>query len=542
MGELEPPSRPSAGYAATIQRSGKSGDSEPAYAEGTLLAGRYRVVRLLGEGGMGSVYEAEHLALGRRVAVKVMRRRYADQRAMVERFGVEARSASKIAHPNVVQVFDYGTTEAGEGFLVMELLEGVPLSDVVRKQGPLELARVISILAEVATALRAAHQSGIIHRDLKPANIFLTKLNADERERVRVLDFGMAKLIDLGANSDAGDSGQTMNRGLTAAGEILGTPEYMAPEQAIGGEVDARIDVYALGCVAFEMWTGGPPFTGSNYVTVLAKHMDERAPRLSDTRDAPPALDQLVARTLSKLPDDRPADMGAVLQALARVAEDEGVLASTSPSLPSLVSLPSVSPSSARMPSGRRGVLGLKRRARKRIVMGAAVVGCLVAGAVLGRIFGPPPPPVGPGTLVIATTPAGATIKVDGQELDERSPAVARLTPGAHDVEAVMPHYLSAQRARLAVKAASSEIVRIPLTRDVYKVNVSSEPAGAQIYLDGYAVGTTPMELEVDPWDQHTLRLERLGRRAWEKLLPAGDRQRELHAELKKREAGDVDE
>ncbi|HEX4457928.1 MAG TPA: serine/threonine-protein kinase, partial [Polyangia bacterium] len=206
MGDLEPPSRPSAGYAATIQRSGKSGDSDPAYLPGTLLAGRYRVVRLLGEGGMGSVYEAEHLALGRRVAVKVMRRRYADQRAMVERFNVEARSASKVAHPNVVQVFDYGTTEAGEGFLVMELLAGAPLSDVVKKQGPLELARVISILAEVATALRAAHQSGIIHRDLKPANIFLTQPSSDERERVRVLDFGMAKLIDLGG-SDPGDSG-----------------------------------------------------------------------------------------------------------------------------------------------------------------------------------------------------------------------------------------------------------------------------------------------------------------------------------------------
>ncbi|HWE31598.1 MAG TPA: serine/threonine-protein kinase, partial [Polyangia bacterium] len=440
-----------------------------------------------------------------------------------------------------VQVFDYGTTEAGEGFLVMELLAGAPLSDVVKKQGPLELARVISILAEVATALRAAHQSGIIHRDLKPANIFLTQPSSDERERVRVLDFGMAKLIDLGG-SDPGDSGATMNRGLTAAGEILGTPEYMAPEQAIGGEVDARIDVYALGCVAFEMWTGSPPFTGSNYVTVLAKHMDERPPRLSDTRDAPPALDQLIARTLSKLPDDRPADMGAVLQALARVAEDEGVLHSASPSLPSLVSLPSAAPASTRMASGRRGVFGLKRRTRKRLVNGAIIVGCLVAGAILERRFGPAPPPVGPGTLVIATNPAGATLKVDGKELDERSPAVAHLAPGAHDIEAEMPHYLPAKRARLALKPAASDVVRLELQRDVYKVTVTSEPAGAQIYLDGYAAGTTPMALEVDPWDQHTLRLERLGRRAWEKLLPAGERPQELHAELKKREAGDVDE
>ena len=127
MGDVDSPSRPSAGYAATIQRAQRPKDEEPPYEEGTLLAGRYRIQRRLGEGGMGRVYEAEHLELGRRVAVKVMRRKYADQKAMVERFRLEARSASMIGHPNVVQVFDYGTTEAGEGFIVMELLDGAPL-------------------------------------------------------------------------------------------------------------------------------------------------------------------------------------------------------------------------------------------------------------------------------------------------------------------------------------------------------------------------------------------------------------------------------
>ncbi|MGZ3441889.1 MAG: serine/threonine-protein kinase, partial [Polyangia bacterium] len=229
MGDLDPPSRPSAGYAATIQRAHPPKDEEPPYQEGTLLAGRYRVERRLGEGGMGRVYEAEHLELGRRVAVKVMRRKYADQKAMVERFRLEARSASKIGHPNVVQVFDYGTTDAGEGFIVMELLQGAPLSEVIKQQGPMELSRTLLILSEVATALRAAHESGVIHRDLKPANVFLIRVNSDERERVRVLDFGMAKLIDIAADDHGG---------LTQAGEILGTPEYMAPEQAIGGEID----------------------------------------------------------------------------------------------------------------------------------------------------------------------------------------------------------------------------------------------------------------------------------------------------------------
>src|SRR6202000_1543197 len=156
------------------------------------------------------------------------------------------------------------------------------------QQGPMELGRALSILCEVATALRAAHDSGVIHRDLKPANIFLIRVHAHERERVRVLDFGMAKLVDIVSDQN-GHAG-----GLTQAGEILGTPEYMAPEQAVGGEIDRRIDVYALGCVAYEMWTGTPPFSGPNYVTVLAKHMDEKAPRISNMRDTPPALDAFV--------------------------------------------------------------------------------------------------------------------------------------------------------------------------------------------------------------------------------------------------------
>jgi serine/threonine-protein kinase len=366
---------------------------------------------------------------------------------------------------------------------------------------------------------------------LKPANIFLIRMNADERERVRVLDFGMAKLIDLG------DEGG----GLTAAGEILGTPEYMAPEQAIGGEIDRRIDVYALGCVAYEMWTGQPPFSGPNYVTVLAKHMDEKAPRISNIRDAPPALDQLVARSLSKNPEDRPADMGAVLSALQRIAEDEGVTTAVVPSRAlDLPSMPSLSPMS-RMSSTKRRFTRMNRRTRRNLLLGGAALVLLGAGALAERRFGPPPPPKGPATVVLATTPAGATLKVDGQELPERSPAVARLEAGTHDIEAVMPHYLPVKIAARDVKPAATEVVRMPMARDTYKLQISSEPGGAQVYLDGFAVGTTPMEYDVDPWDQHTLRLERLGRKPWEKYLATGERLKEVRAELKKREAGDAE-
>ncbi len=535
MGDLDPPSRPSAGYAATIQRAHPPRDEEPPYAEGTLLAGRYRVLKRLGEGGMGRVYEAEHMELGRRVAVKVMRRKYADQKAMVERFRVEARSASKIGHPNVVQVFDYGTTEAGEGFIVMELLEGAPLSEVIKQQGAMALGRALSILCEVATALRAAHQSGVIHRDLKPANIFLIRMNADERERVRVLDFGMAKLVDI-TSDQSGQSG-----GLTQAGEILGTPEYMAPEQAVGGEIDRRIDVYALGCVAYELWTGMPPFSGPNYVTVLAKHMDEKAPRITDVRDAPPALDAFVARALAKNPEDRPADMGVVISALQRIADDEGVQAAMTPARAlDLPSMPSLGPMS-RMSSTKRRFTRMKRRTRRNLIAGSAALVLLVFGALVEWRFGPPPRAKGPGTVVLATTPPGASVKIDGHELGERSPMVTQLEPGSHMIEATMPHFLPQSLAQLDVKPASTQVLRMTMQRDTFKMAVSSEPEGATVYIDGFSIGTTPLETDVDPWDTHTLRLERLGRHPWEKILTAGDKTKEIHAEMRKREAGDAE-
>ncbi|MGZ3443075.1 MAG: serine/threonine-protein kinase, partial [Polyangia bacterium] len=342
----------------------------------------------------------------------------------------------------------------------------------------------------------------------------------------------MAKLIDISADEQGG---------LTQAGEILGTPEYMAPEQAVGGEIDRRIDVYAFGCVAYEIWTGAPPFSGPNYVTVLAKHMDEKAPRIRDVRDAPPALDQLVARALAKNPEDRPNDMGAVLSALQRVAEDEGLSASVVPPRAlDLPSMPSMGPIS-RMSSTKRRFTRLKRRTRNNLVAGAAALVLLGVGALVERRIGPPPPPKGPATLVLATTPPGATLKVDGRELEERSPTVAKLDPGKHDIEAVMPHYLPAKIVGRDVKPASAEVLRLPLSRDVYKLSVDSDPQGAQVYLDGFAIGTTPLEADVDPWDTHTLRLERLGRRPWEKILTVGEREKQIKAEMKKREAGDAE-
>jgi tRNA A-37 threonylcarbamoyl transferase component Bud32 len=511
-------------YAPTLQRSGERlRDDSPAYPAGTVLAGRYCLDRPLGQGGMGRVYEGTHVALGRRIAVKVLLRRYADQPAMVERFRNEARSQSRISHPNVLPVFDYGSTDAGEPFLAMDLLEGEPLSHLV-KGGPLPLDRMLTILHQVALALRAAHTAGVVHRDLKPANVFVLRGAPSEPTRVQVLDFGMAKLVE-----NAKDEAR-----LTAAGEILGTPEYMAPEQAASGEVDRRTDIYAFGCVAYELWCGVPPFSGSSYVQVLAKQLDEKPKSISESREAPAALEALVARALAKSKDDRPRDMDEVLKALEAVADEEGI-ASLAATVPAEATVPHASTPSmkASRVSGRRGFFRRRTR-RAAIALGLVLFGASL-GAVGWRKLGPPPPRTGGSTLVITTLPTGAAVSVDGRALAETTPTVAEVQPGHHTIDARLAHYKPITVER-EVKPAESNVIRMPLVKDTYKLHVTSEPAGAQLSFDGFSAGITPADVDVDPLDAHTIRLERLGRKPWETLLGEGDRRTEVHAALKKKD------
>lgn len=526
MGDLDRHS--GEGFAPTLQRSGeRNKDDSPPYPPGTVLADRYRIETPLGQGGMGRVYAAVHTTLGRRVAVKILLRKYADQPAMMERFRNEARSASRMAHANVVPVFDYGQTDAGEAFLVMDLLEGEPLSELVRR-GPLALDRLLAVLHQVALALRAAHAAGVVHRDLKPANVFLLKGAPGEPLRVQVLDFGMAKLVERGGGSD----------GLTAAGEILGTPEYMAPEQAVSGEIDRRTDIYAFGCLAFELWCGRPPFSGPNYVTVLAKQLDEKPPAIGELRDAPAALESLVSRALAKSRDERPRDMDEVLAALSKIADEEG-LPSISVASPGHVDARETLPTTTRASRlSSRGRIFFRRRTRRALLATALLLVGGAAGALGWRQLGPARPPSGPGTLVVTTDPPGAHVTVDGRALDQPTPAVAALPAGHHQITAELLHYKPARQEH-DVKAASSEVVRLALQRDTYKMRVTSEPTGATVLVDGFTAGETPAMVEIDPLDSHTLRLDRLGRKPWEALLGEGERRPEIHAVLKKKEGAE---
>ena len=208
--------------------------SGPTKRLGTTL-GSYRLLEIIGEGGMGAVYLAEHVKLGRKVALKMLHEQYAKQPDVVRRFFAEARSVNKIFHEHIVEITDFVENERGANYYIMEYLKGLPLTDLVEREGALPLSRSVGVVVQVCSALSAVHAAGIVHRDLKPDNIFLIE-RAGQQDFVKLLDFGIAKLLDT--------DGQTINLQTTAAGMIMGTPEYMSPEQARGKSVDYRTDIY----------------------------------------------------------------------------------------------------------------------------------------------------------------------------------------------------------------------------------------------------------------------------------------------------------
>jgi serine/threonine-protein kinase len=280
---------------------------------GSVVQGRYRILSKLGEGGMGAVYVAEHVLVGKRCALKTLHPDLTRNAEAVKRFYREARTAAAVGDEHIVDVSDVGHLDDGSPYIVMELLEGMDLGQLVRTQGPLEITRAARITVQCCRALARAHDRGIIHRDIKPDNIFLTRLR-DGRDFVKLLDFGVSKVQQAAARVDSVS-------GLTSTNSRIGTPHYMAPEQIDEGSVGRRTDVYALGAALFEMLTGRVPFDAESYPRLLVRILQEPAPPLDQFRpDAPAELVALVARALSKDPRQRFADMGEMAAALAPLA------------------------------------------------------------------------------------------------------------------------------------------------------------------------------------------------------------------------------
>jgi Protein kinase domain len=277
---------------------------------GTTLDARYRVLQRLGEGGMGEVYLVEHIALGRKEALKVLHPTFANERTFVSRFRREARATNRMQHPNIVGVHDFGQLPDGRFYLSMEFVDGESLESVLGRGGPLPVPRALHLLHQLADAIDHAHSRGVIHRDLKPDNLLLVE-HRGRADVLKVLDFGLAKIV-------AADHRESLE---TTRGEIFGTAPYMAPEQFNGEMTDARIDLYAFGCIAFEVLVGEPPFLG-RAIEIMHKHVSEEPPTPSvrrPERALPRELDLIVLRCLAKDPDRRYQTGREIAEALSRV-------------------------------------------------------------------------------------------------------------------------------------------------------------------------------------------------------------------------------
>ena len=420
---------------------------------------------MIGHGGMGAVYRAHHAALARNAAVKVLLPELSHNRDLVARFFNEARAATAVRHPGIVEIFDFGYLPDGSGYIVMEFLEGETLGALRARLGRIPPARALTLTRQIAGALGAAHDRGIVHRDLKPDNVFLVAdPEVPSGERIKVLDFGVAKLT-----ATPGDTARTQT------GSLLGTPTYMSPEQCRGtADVDGRTDLYALGCLLYELVCGQPPFVADSAGDLIAHHLyfEPPAPRTWEPA-LPSAIEQLIVWLLQKDPNARPQSTRELVEAIDRAMGTTGatspvmrseVLRSVSTNVASPSTLSAAAGVSVTLPRppSRRWLIPTVSTALVVVGLGTSFV--LLRGrddAALPSAAAPPPPPV---VQPAAKPPAPAP-----------TPAAAS-TPAAVSTPAVAPSSAPAPAA------------------DQVHVTVDSDPSGATVLVDGKPVGATPFE------------------------------------------------
>jgi len=441
--------------------------------------GSYQVIKVLGKGGMGAVYMAEHPVIGSRVAIKFLHPQYATDRKIVDRFFNEARAVNVIGHDNILKILDLDVTEDNRHYFVMEFLNGKPLQDLVVPDVPVPLQAGGPILLQVCEALQAAHDHGIIHRDLKPDNVYLT-VHKGKKNFVKVVDFGIARVTD-----DKGAS-----TGKTQTGMVMGTPAYMSPEQAGGmtAHIDARSDIYSLGCMMFQMATGKLPFPGLSFGEVLIGHLQLPPPRPREIAPATPeAYEAVILKCLEKKQESRYQSMRALEDAIAQVMEQLGIsrelpaasaeeiAAAAGPKTKSIPELVSKTPARALRSS-------IQRRTPARSQMTVATP--------------PPPLPQKPRIGVWVGVGAGAIAVVGGiilfvlQQSNENRRAAEQ---AAH---------LAAQRFRDEAKQAALRAEEEQKRQESERVQLSvvSDPMGAVVeatWNGGVKAALTPFDLVV---------------------------------------------
>ena len=476
---------------------------------GDVVAGRYRLIETLGNGAMGQVFVAENVSIGRRVAVKVLKAELLADPQFRRRFQQEAEACAAIEHRNVARFFDLVVGDPT--FLVMEFVPGPTLAEVLKK-GRIEPVRALNIGRRLCWALDAAHRAGVIHRDIKPTNVILAP-DPENGDEPKLIDFGLAKL----ASASTGE-------GLTRTGQIIGTPHYMSPEQIANRDVDARSDVYALGCVLYEMLTGAPPFAGSDDVQILYQQL-HRDPPPPSTRapELPKVIDDLIARAMSKEPAARFGSMQELASALAQVDRRRGALPESG------IREPTTQLKLVRTTGGGASWV---------LVMLALVVGALAAGG--GVWLGGRQAATG-GQLLVSSQPSDATVEVDGRRWRQTTPTVVNgLAPGRHSLRVTSDgHGAIDEMVTLERDArAAIDVVLPPVQRSV---EVQSIPAGAVVFVDGHlSHGRTPLTVTFNQDDFHELRVEMDGFETETRALKPEDHEPTLllHLEPAKQDRG----
>ena len=371
---------------------------------GSTLSGKFLINRKVGQGGMGAVYEATHTQLGKRVAVKVLLEKYAQREAIVKRLRQEAQLASSVGNEHIIDITDIGTTEDGRTYVVMEFLEGESLAECLARETRLPEQRILKLISQAASALSAAHIKGIVHRDIKPENLFLLKRK--DQDFVKVVDFGISK--SLRATGEEEEQPR-----LTQTGMVLGTPLYMSPEQARGDdELDARVDIYALGVIMYEAATGTVPFTGNNYLSVISQVLNETPKSIRELRpEISDEFEAIVAKTMAKNKGDRYASAIELLADLSALLDD-----------------PTHSTERARI-TGPRKKLPKKLSPSRYVVWigGVAVIVAAVAVTVKVMMGGSSPAVVTPPDAQVAVMPPDAAVVAP--------PDVAPVPPARVDIK-----------------------------------------------------------------------------------------------------------